>query len=188
MISLYDYIKKDWSVAGSRSSKLIIFDLDDTIISTTAEINVIKNNKVIKTISNRAFNTYVLQKGESFDFSQFNDPDKLFKEEFTKYWNTLKREYQRGTHICIITARNDASMIREFFLKNGIDIKQELVFAVGSPDFMYTGTIAQKKAQVIKLLNNLGYTTMIFFDDNEENLKAAKKLENKNLKIYTRKV
>ncbi len=188
MISLYDYIKKDWSVAGNVSSKLIIFDLDDTIINTTAEINIVKNNEVIKTISNSEFNTYELKPGESFDFSQFDDPKILFKERFTRYWNTLKREYNRGTHISIITARNDASMIREFFLRNGIDIKQELVFAVSSPDFMYQGTIAQKKAKVIKLLSRLGYNTMIFFDDNEQNLKAAKKLENKNLKIHTIKV
>lgn len=185
MISLYDYIKKDWSVAGTKSSKLLIFDLDDTLIYTTANINVVKNDKVIKTLTNNEFNEYELGPGESFDFSEFADPKILKKEKFTQYWETLKREYNRGTHISIITARPDATMIREFFLHNGIDIKQELVFAVGTHDFMYKGTVAQKKAKVIKLLSRLGYDTMIFFDDNEANLRAAKRLENSKLKIHT---
>lgn len=185
MISLYDYIKKDWTVGGTKSKKLIIFDLDDTIIHTTASINVVKNGKIIKTLTNNEYNTYVLGPGESFDYSEFANPKILRNEKFTRYWETLKREYHKGTHISIITARGDANMIREFFLRNGIDIKQELVFAVGSPDFMYKGTIAEKKAKTIKLLSRLGYNTMIFFDDNEENLKAAKRLENSKLKIHT---
>ena len=96
-----------------------------------------------------------------------------------------QREYKKGTHIAIITARPDAEMIKEFFLHNGIDIKQELVFAVSSPDFMYKGSVAERKSKTIKLLSRLGYDTMIFFDDSEENLKAAKKLENNKLKIHT---
>ena len=188
MISLADYIKKDWSVAGTKSNKLIIFDLDDTIIHTTANINVVKNGKVIKTINNNEYNTYELKPGEYFDYSEFTNPEILKHEQFTKYWNTLKREYKKGTHISIITARQDATMIKEFFLRNGIDIKQELVFAVGAPDFMYKGTIAQRKTRVIKLLSKIGYDTMIFFDDNEDNLKAAKALANAKLKIHTVKV
>lgn len=185
MISLHDYIKKNWTVGGHKSSKLLIFDLDDTLIHTTANINVVKNGKVVKTLTNNEYNTYELKPGESFDYSEFSDPDILKNEKFTRYWNTLKREYNRGTHISIITARPDATMIREFFLRNNIDIKQELVFAVGSPDFMYKGSVAQKKAKVIKLLSRLGYDTMIFFDDNEANLRAAKELSGDNLKIHT---
>lgn len=185
MISLYDYIKKDWTVGGTKSSKLIIFDLDDTLIHTTAMIGVVKNGRTIKTLTNNEFNEYVLGPGESFDFGEFADPKKLSKETFTKYWDTLKREYHRGTHIAIITARGDAPMIREFFLRNGIDIKQELVFAVGARDYMYKGSVAQKKAKTIQLLARMGYSTMIFFDDNEANLRAAKKLEGPDLKIHT---
>ena len=118
MISLYDYIKKDWTVGGTKSKKLIIFDLDDTIIHTTASINVVKNGKIIKTLTNNEYNTYVLRPGESFDYSEFANPKILRNEKFTRYWETLKREYNKGTHISIITARGDANIIREFFLRN----------------------------------------------------------------------
>lgn len=188
MISLYDYIKKDWTVGGRKSSKLLIFDLDDTIIHTTANINVLKDGKIVKTLTNTEYNTYERKPGEYFDYSEFADPTILNHERFTKYWKTLKREYMRGTHISIITARPDDTMIRKFFLRHGIDIKPELIFAVGSPNFLYSGSTAQKKAKVIELLSGLGYDTMIFFDDSEENLKAAKALTKSNLKIHTVKV
>ena len=186
MIPLSTYIKKNgWTVAGSKSSKLLVFDVDDTLINTSARIFVRRNDKLVKTLTNSEYNTYKLRPGEWFDYSEFADPEILSKETFTKYWDTLKREYNKGTHISIITARNDANMIREFFLKNGIDIKQELVFAVGNRDYMYHGTVAERNAKTIKLLAKLGYKTLIFFDDNEENLRAVKELENDNLNIHT---
>ena len=186
MIPLSEYIKKNsWTVAGSKSSKLLVFDVDDTLINTSARIFVRRGDKLVKTLTNNEYNTYKLRPGEWFDYSEFADPEILSKETFTKYWDTLKREYKKGTHISIITARGDANMIREFFLKNGIDIKQELVFAVGDKNYMYHGTVAERKAKTIKLLADLGYRTLIFFDDNEENLKAVKKLENDELNIHT---
>ena len=74
-------------------------------------------------------------------------------------------------------------------MKNGIDIKKELVFAVGDPSYPFEGTVQQKKAQTSELLSKLGYNTFIFFDDNEGNLEQAKNLEHKlNIKIHTVKV
>ena len=188
MIPLSKYInKKGWTVAGSKSSKLLIFDVDDTLINTTAKIFVRRGDegKLVKTLTNNEYNTYKLRPSEWFDYSEFADPEILSKETFTKYWDTLKREYKKGTHISIITARGNADMIRDFFLKNGIDIKQELVFAVGDRNYMYHGTVAERKAKTINLLAQLGYKTLIFFDDNDENLKAVKDLERDGLNIHT---
>jgi hypothetical protein len=102
---------------------------------------------------------------------------------FTKYWNTLKREYNRGTHIGILTARPDKKIIREFFLKHGIRIKDALVMAINDPSLGLEGTIQQRKTEAIRILANVGYDTFIFFDDNEPNLKSAKELE-KQLDIH----
>lgn len=77
-------------------------------------------------------------------------------------------------------------MIRRFFLKNGIDIKDELVFAVGDPRLGLAGSIQEKKATIIRELVALGYHTLVFFDDNEGNLEAAKALEKElGIKIHT---
>lgn len=191
MISLIDYINqhKTFTVGGSISSKLLIFDVDDTLIYTTANIWIMKDDKHIKTISNGEYNNYKLKNGEYFDYREFNDAIKLSREKFTKYWETLKREYKKGTHICILTARGDSKMIRQFFLNNGIDIKPQLVFAIGDPKLQLSGTIQHRKSTIIKRLSMLGYKTIVFFDDNLNNLKTAKTLEKTiNIKIHTVKV
>ena len=187
MISLSQYIKnKSFTVGGTTSHKLLIFDVDDTLINTTAKIWLMNKKGLVKKITNSEYNTYKKKPDEWFDYREFDDPRILQKETFTKYWRTLKREYHKGTHISLITARSIGCEIRDFFIKNGIDIKPELVFAVGDKDYQFSGTIQEKKAKTIELLSKLGYDTFVFFDDNEENLQTAKKLEKKlDIKIHT---
>lgn len=193
MIELKEHLKsilKDgFTVANTKSNKIILFDLDDTIIHTTAEIGVVKDGVIIKKLSNSQFNDYKLKDGESFDFGEFDDPTILSKSVFTPYWETLKREYNKGTHIGILTARGDAKMIKQFFLDNGIRIKNELVMAVGDPNSGLRGSIQEKKAKMIGYLVDIGYKTFVFFDDNEPNLIAAKALEKRfPIKVQTVKV
>lgn len=186
MLSLSDYIAKDFTVNGTKSTRIILFDVDDTLIHTTAQIRIVKNGKLVKKISNAEYNEYNLGPGEEFDYIEFDDPNILDNEAFTKYWKTLKREYRKGTHIGILTARGNCDMIFDFFRKKGIEIKRELVFAIGDPKMGLVGTIAEKKSEIIYRLAQLGYYTFIFFDDNEANLKSAKQLEKKhNIKIIT---
>lgn len=189
MLSLSDYIAKEFTVNGTKSSRIILFDVDDTLIHTTAQIGIRKNGRLVKHISNSDFNEYKLKPGEEFDYSEFDDPKLLDNEEFTKYWNTLKREYRKGTHIGILTARSDRDMIYNFFKKNGIEIKKELVFAISDPEVRLNGTVAEKKSTIISKLAQLGYKTFIFFDDNDENLRIAKELERPyKIKVITVKV
>jgi hypothetical protein len=183
---LKDRIQFGFTVANSKSDKIILFDLDDTIINTTAEITLYKNGKFERSMPNAEFNDYVLKPGESLGFEQFANSEILYNETFTPYWNTLKREYRKGTHIGILTARSDSKMIKRFFLSRGINIKDELVIAVNDPDLGLSGSIQDRKAEAISILANAGYNTFIFFDDNLPNLKSAKKLENKlNIKVHT---
>ena len=120
---------------------------------------------------------------------EFNDFDILSSSKFTPYWETLKREYKKGTHVGILTARSNCSMIRRFFMNNGIRIKSELVMAVNDPSLGLNGTIQERKSEAISILTNAGYKLFIFFDDNEPNLKSAKKLEKKyNITVQTIKV
>lgn len=186
---LKDRIQQGFTVGKTTSNKIILFDLDDTIIDTIAEIGVVKGGKVVKRLPNAEFNDYVLGPGESFDFGEFDDPILLDQSPFTKYWNTLKREYKKGTHIGILTARSDCRMIKEFFLKNGIRIKDELVIAINDPSLGLKGSIQEKKTEAIRILAGVGYDNFIFFDDNEPNLKSAKALEGQlNIKVTTVKV
>lgn len=188
MISLRDYILEQFTVAGTQSDKILLFDVDDTLIKSDVKVHVIKNGDVIKKLSSTEFNSYKLQQGESFDYSEFEDEDILNNRSvFLKYWDTLQREYKNGTHIGILTARSNKDMFYRFFKSNGITIKNELVFAISDPKLNLKGsTIEERKAEVIKRLAKWGYRTMVFFDDNEANLKTAKKLEKTcDIKIHT---
>ena len=64
MISLNEHLKNKiqigFTVNHTKSDKIMLFDLDDTIIHTTAEIMVIKNGVCIKKLSNTEFNNYIL--------------------------------------------------------------------------------------------------------------------------------
>ena len=78
-------------------------------------------------------------------------------------------------------------MFHRFFIKHGIDIKNELIFTISDDSLDIKGdTVEDRKAYVIGKLSKWGYKTIVFFDDNEVNLKTAKKLENKfDIKVIT---
>lgn len=193
MITLVEHLRErihaGFTVNNTSSDKIILFDLDDTIIHTTAKISVFKNGECVKKLTNTEFNDYVLKSGETFGFEEFDDFDILSSSKFTPYWETLKREYKKGTHVGILTARSNCTMIRRFFMNNGIRIKSELVMAVNDPSLGLNGTIQERKSEAISILANAGYKLFIFFDDNEPNLKSAKKLEKEyNITVQTIKV
>ena len=119
------------------------------------------------------------------DFDDFEDPDilrqgKLIHSIFSK----LKYYYKRGIPVSIVTARSSSDIVRQFFLENGIDIHPDLVIAINDPESNLEGNIAERKQKAIKSLIDDGYINLIFFDDNEDNLRLAKNLEGyKNSRI-----
>lgn len=188
MISLRDYIQtnKKFSIAGEAKDRILIFDMDDTILKSNATVDVYKGGKLVKQLSSSEFNSYKLKAGEQFDFEYFNSLEGLVTAELLPYWNTLVREYKKGTHIGIITARSDKYAVQGFLLHNHIDIKEPLIIAVNDKHSYYSGNIAERKQQAIEELVKVGYKTFVFFDDNEENLKFAKQLEKSyDIKVKT---
>lgn len=184
--SLSSYLKN--SIHGNQSTRILLFDVDDTLIHTSAQIWIRSRDGSERSISNQEFNDYKAKPGEEFDFREFNSQKILDNDIPTKYLNTLKKEYAKGTHIGIITARSDCSLIKKFLLKKGISIKTELIFAVNDPQLGLEGSIQEKKAQIIDHLIKAGYETLVFFDDNEGNLEAAKRLAGGKVKVMTVKV
>jgi FMN phosphatase YigB (HAD superfamily) len=188
MINLRDYILEKFSVAGNESDKILLFDVDDTLLKSEVQVHVVKGGKLLRKLSSSEYNSYKLQPGEDFDYVEFEDPKILNnKSVFLKYWDTLQREYKNGAHIGILTARSNSDMFYDFFKNHGVTIKKELVFAINDPKLGLKGnTIEDRKANAIKRLIDWGYKTIVFFDDNVNNLKSAKKLEDKyDIKVHT---
>jgi FMN phosphatase YigB (HAD superfamily) len=176
---------------GHTSNRIFVFDLDDTLIISDAKIKVldVETGKVIKELTPAQYNYYVQKGNTMLNFDDFKDFGILKKAKLTKYMLLLKQEYKKGTHICILTAREKSDMIRNFFLYHGIDINPQLVIAIGDPKWnLYGATVAEKKKDALERLVNLGYNDFTFFDDNEDNLKIAKSIESNAVKIKTVKV
>lgn len=172
-IKTYNEFSNNLMIHGKSSDKVLVFDIDDTLIKSNARIFVRKNGEVIKTLNSQEYNEYVLQPDEKFTYEEFEDLNIMLDAELTPYFETMKREYQKGVHISILTARSDNKMIHDFFLKKeNIDIHPKLIFTMG--DDKSNMSISKKKAKCIKKLVDYGYKILIFFDDNVDNLNEVK--------------
>ena len=59
---------------------LTIFDIDETLLVTTAKVHVVKNGERLKSLSNQEFNNHKLEPDHEFDFRDFSDAEKFFNE------------------------------------------------------------------------------------------------------------
>lgn len=179
-------------IKGKISDTLAVFDLDDTLIISSAKIQVldVKTGKVLKNLTPAEFNFFKPSSKHSLSFSEFEDIDILKQASFiTHVLEELQKFYNSGIHVAIVTARSNSKMIRDFFLHNGIDIHPDLVIAVNDPSQKLTGNIAERKKEALHRMVEDGYKDFIFFDDNEDNLRLAKEIEKeKDVKVKTIKV
>lgn len=176
-------------IKGIDTDKLIVFDLDDTLVKTEAKVKILhkKTKEVIKELTPEEFNKLVLKKNHILDFKDF-DSSVLLRQGtiIHEIFEILKKSYNKKIPVAIVTARSSSELVRDFFLENGIDIHPELVIAINDPQYKYKGSIAQRKGQAIKDLIDFGFKDLTFFDDNEDNLKLAKEATGyKNAKVHT---
>ena len=170
-------------ISGKSSQKIAVFDLDDTLIISSAKIAILnpETNKVIKTMTPAEFNHFKEMGTVPYklSFHEFEDYDILKNSTWIfSVMRQLLNFYNTGWHVSIVTARSDAKMIKKFFDENGIRIHTDLVYAVNDPAFKFVGSIPERKKQAIHQLVDAGYKEFIFFDDHDENLILAKEVEN----------
>ena len=158
---------------------ITFFDIDETLFHTSAKVLVLKNNKVVKELSNQEFNTYKLKSGEKFDFTQFRDAEifkdhsKPIKQTISKIIEMSKTASLNGSKIALLTARQsfeDMATFKQAFLDQKIPIRKiDINFAGDIAD--KAGSIALAKKQIVeKYLAHGEYQEAILLDDNKENL------------------
>ena len=184
-VKTYIEFVNELMIHGKSSDKVLVFDVDDTLIKSNAKVYVRKNGKIIKKLNTQEYNTYKPKPNEEFTYEEFGDLNKMLEADITPYFKTMEREYNKGVHISILTARANKKLIHEFFIqKSNIDINPKLIFTVG--DDMSDLSVSEKKAKCIRTLVEYGYKTLIFFDDNVENLNEVKSMgERLGIKIHT---
>jgi len=164
---------------------LNIFDIDDTLFHTTAQITVKKDGKVVKKLTNAEYNTYRLKAGESFDYSEFKDAAKFYKESrpITRMINKAKEIVNRMNNplsrTIIITARANFDNRDKFlatFRKYGFPIDKVYVERAGNMTDI--DLPAEKKAVIItKYLKGGDYKKVRLFDDSMTNLRVFLRLK-----------
>ena len=187
MKRLKEYIKEQ-ETKGS----LTVFDIDDTLFHTTAQIAVIKDGVVLKRLTNQEYNTYTLNAGEKFDYSEFHDANKFYKESkpigrmLAKAKAILANSLRNPlSKVIIVTARSNFDNKEKFlqtFRKYGFDIDRVRVERAGN-----IGDIEIPAIKKYVIINNYiqdgTYGKVRLFDDSMANLKVFLKLKEKFPKI-----
>lgn len=161
---------------------LTIFDIDDTLLHTTAKIRVVRDGKTVKELTNQEFNNYTLQPGEEFDFGEFRDAEKFAREStpIKPMIRELKAilAYTRG-RVIMLTARadfDDRDTFLDTFKRLGIDMSRVHVHRAGN--LPGNENPAYKKAVWVRRYLDTGrYKQVSLYDDSRTNLRVFKELE-----------
>jgi hypothetical protein len=165
------------------SKNLVIFDIDDTLLHTTAKIRVIKNGQVVAELDNQQFNQYQLKPGEEFDFGEFRSAEK-FNQESQPIEPMIKKlkdilAHSTTSDVIMLTARADFDN-RDLFLKTftdlGIDMSRVYVHRAGN--LPGNQIPAEKKAAIVRqYADSRKYYKIVLYDDSRTNLAVFKNLK-----------
>ena len=127
--------------------KLVVFDIDDTLVHTQTKVHVIKDGEVIDSLNSHDFTHYRLKPGEEFDFSGFRNAREFFEKSkpIIPMMNQLKRDIATGNKVVMVTARadfDDRELFLDTFRKFGIDMSRVHVYRAGNSK---EGTTEERK-------------------------------------------
>lgn len=181
MLSFRSYFTEQTGNKG-----LTVFDIDETLFQTKALINVVKNGKIIKKLTNQEYNTYKLKPGEEYDYGEFRNAE-VFHDTSIPIWSMIrkanaiiKKATAKESKVIIITARTDFDDKKKFldtFRRYGMDIDKVYVERAGN---LGLGSSAKNKRFIFhKYLKSGRYSRVRFFDDAMSNLVMFKSLAKK---------
>jgi len=161
-------------------SKIIVFDLDDTLVITDAKIKVCnKKTGECFSLTPEEFNEYEKHPDHELDFDDFKSLEVMKAGRLIDYYlKIFKDAYRMKIAVGIVTARDDREMIYRWLREHvGYRIDKDLIFAVNDRVHGYGGSISDRKKAAFKDLIEMGYSDFQFYDDDEANLRLVKSLE-----------
>jgi hypothetical protein len=183
-VILEEYIEE--KARGTRKKTTVhAYDVDETLFGhgkkgkPNVQVHVKDaSGKRVKSLSNQEFNTHKLEKGHSYDFSEFQSAKK-FKETSSpnkKVIKDIKRKQARGQNVHLITARSKFDKPSEFqghLKKHGIDVDKSKIHYTGG---MKGGDIGKKKVDVANAVaKQSGAKSIHMYDDAAKVHKAFEK-------------
>jgi hypothetical protein len=162
-------------------NKLVIFDIDDTLVYTQTKVHVVKDGRVTKELNSHEFTHYKLQDGEQFDFENFRNAQEFFhnSKPIIPMMNQLKQDIATGNKVVMVTARadfDDRELFLDTFRKYGVDMSRVHVYRAGNMQGKMQ-TEEKKKIIIRDLLNKGKYTKAIMYDDAVPNLESFVELK-----------
>ena len=171
---------------GTRPKKTVhAYDVDETLVGHGKKgkpnVKVHVNDasgKRVKSLSNQEFNTHKLDKGHSYDFSEFRSAKKFGETSSAnkKVIKDVKRKQARGQNVHIITARSKFDKPSEFqghLKKHGIDVPMNKIHYTGG---MKGSDIGKKKVDVASgVAKQSGAKKIHMYDDAAKVHKAFEK-------------
>ncbi len=203
MKSLNAYIFEKIKPLPQGSTGIIVFDIDDTLLKVNPDsIHIYKRNpdgtETALTTAEYAVDpdASIFSSKKLFDYREFEDPIKVYDSIITgtplmKNIRILDDYIKADYDFCFLTARGCEDVIKdaieEFLKKVGIQageaFKKTFSAAVGDMVKKYPGNSdAEKKANVLRNLC-AHYDNVVFIDDDHKNIRIAKGLHLRNLKI-----
>lgn len=164
-----------------RLGKIMVFDLDDTLVITQAKIRVCdKLTGKCFELTPEEFNEYEKNPNHVLDFSDFKSLEVMKAGKLIMYYlKILAEAYKSGIAIGIVTARDDRDMIYKWMREHvGFRIDKDLIYAVNDPIHRFKGSISERKKEAFVELAKQGFHNFQFFDDDQNNLDLVKTLEN----------
>jgi hypothetical protein len=171
---------KEFDENFTDGKKLVVFDIDDTLVYTQTKIHVVKDGRIIVSLNSHDFTHYKLQPGEEFDFGDFRNAKEFFDNSKPNIpmMNQLKRDINTGNKVVMVTARadfDDRDLFLDTFRKFGIDMSKVHVYRAGNSK---QGTTEERKKAIIKnLLDKEEYSKAIMYDDAKPNLHTFMELK-----------
>ena len=169
-------------IKATTSSKLWVFDFDDTLAVSKGKI-IVKNAKgeTLSHLKSDEFKTHKLKAGESYDFSDF--ASSLQATPIRHWMSVLQRVQKAGESYMILTARSLASTARNWLETQGI--RNPHIVAVGGYDLYRIGdsrkAVATEKKRVVKqAIDRLGYKEVVVVDDSHQNIEDIQSIYGKN--------
>lgn len=209
MKTLTQYINEAIRELSPNIKGIIVFDIDDTLLRVDNTMCVYKRKpgqRKVERLTSQQFaedpDAGDVSKASWFDFTEFRDPQKVYMSiiNATPLKNNLRimHSYIRaGYDFCFLTARGCEDVIKQAlddFLyihdkktneikKLGDIFKKTLSHAINDESKNYPGkTDAEKKSLVLRKLCKK-YDRVVFVDDDNKNIRAARALNLPNLKV-----
>jgi hypothetical protein len=158
------------------NTKLVVFDIDDTLVNTNTLVNVVRDGRVVKQLNSHDFTHYHLQPGEEFDFGRFRDAREFYTNArpIAPMIARLRQDIATGNRVIMLTARadfNDRDVFLDTFRQYGIDMDRVHVYRAGN---LQTRAATEEKKKIIlkHLLGKQHYDKVIMYDDSVPNLNA----------------